>query len=66
MVSSRIVSARLKIASVGMRQAGGGGCYSDIFLTVVRACAPTFRVPRHIKKTFQNELQGCLTAVLLL
>ena len=62
-VSSRIVTARLKLASVGMRQAGGGRCSSDIYLTVISAYAPTFRAPSHIKEAFWNDLQRCLAVV---
>ena len=51
-VSSRIVTARLKLASAGLRQAGGMRCSFDLFLTVISVYAPTFRAPRHIKETF--------------
>ena len=38
-VISRIVTARLELASAGLRQAGGGSY--DAFLTVVSVYAPT-------------------------
>jgi len=34
-VSSRIVTARLKLASAGLRQACGTRCSSDLFLSVI-------------------------------
>ena len=51
-VSSRIVSARVKLASAVQRQAGGGRCSFDIFLTVISVYLPTVRAPRHIKGAF--------------
>ena len=50
-VSSRIVIAWLKLASVGSRQEGGGRCSCEAFLTVVSVYAPTVRAPRHVKET---------------
>ena len=61
-MSSRIVSARVKLASAVQRQAGGGRCSSDIFLTVITVYLPTVRAPRHIKGAFWNDLQVCLAA----
>ena len=60
-VSSRIVTARLKLASAGLRHAGGTRCASDLFLTVISVYAPTFRAPRHVKETFWDDLQRYLT-----
>ena len=34
-VSSRIATARLKLVTAGLRQAGGGRCSSDMFLMVI-------------------------------
>ena len=59
----KIVTAWLKLASVGLRQAGGGRCSCDLFLTVISVYAPTFRAPRHIKETFWNDLHGCLAGL---
>jgi len=61
--SSRIVAAQLKLASVGLRQARGGRCSSDIYLTVISAYVPTFTVPSDIKEPFWNNLQRYLAAV---
>lgn len=36
-------------------------CSCDLFITVINVSAP---IPRHIKETFWNDLQGCLLAVL--
>ena len=47
-VSSRIVSARLKLAAAAQKQAGGCRCSSDIFLTVISVYPPTFRAPLDI------------------
>ena len=41
-VLSRIITARLKLASAGIRPAGGGRCSSDMFLTVISVYAPIF------------------------
>ena len=41
-VSSRIVTARLKLASAGQRLVGGLRWSSDVYLTVVSVYAPTF------------------------
>ena len=62
-VSSRIVSARLKLASAGQRQAEGGRCSSGIFFTVISIYVPTFRAPRCITEGFWNDLQVCLGVV---
>ena len=62
-VSSRIVSARLKLASAGQRQAEGDRCSSDIFFTVISIYVPTFRAPRCIIEGFWNDLQVCLAVV---
>ena len=62
-MSSRTVSAMLKFASAGQRQAGGGRCFSVIFLTETGVYTPMFRVTRGIKEVFWNDLQVCLAAV---
>ena len=49
-----------QLASVGLRQAGGGRCSCDLFLSVY---TPTFRTPRHVNETFWNDLQRCLAVV---
>ena len=62
-MSSGIVSARLKLASTGQSQAGGGRCSSDIFLTVIGVYAPTIRTARHMKEPFWNDLQVSLAVM---
>ena len=41
-MSSRIVIARLKLVYAGSRQAGGGSCTFDTFLTVISVYAPMY------------------------
>ena len=51
-VSSRIVTAWLKLALAVLRQAGSTRYSFDLFLTVISVYAPTFREPRRIKEMF--------------
>ena len=59
-VSSRIVTARLKLASAGQQLGGGLRRSSDVYLTVVSVYAPTFHAPGDIVKRFYDELQDTL------
>ena len=62
-VSSRIVTARLKLASAGQRLVGGLRRSSDVYLTVVSVYAPTFCAPGDIVKHFYDELQDTLNRI---
>ena len=63
-VSSRIVHARLKLASAGQRLPGGLHCSSDVFVSVVCVYAPTARAPGDMVKRFYDELQDVLNSIL--
>ena len=63
-MSLRIVTARLKLASVGQRLVDGLRRSSDVYLTVVSVYAPTyFRAPGDIMKCFYDELQDTLSHI---
>ena len=62
-VSSRIVTARLKLTSVGQRRAGGSRETRNMYLTVISAYAPTARAPPAIAQEFINDLQDVLDQV---
>ena len=47
-VSSRIVTARLKLARLGQRMIGGSRERSDTFVTVISVYAPTAKAPPHL------------------
>ena len=63
-MSSRIVHARLKLASAGQRLPGGLHCSSDVFVSVVCVYAPTARAPGDMVKRFYDELQDVLNSIL--
>ena len=62
-VSSRVVTARLKVARNGQRRPGGARETSDSFMTVVSAYAPTAKAPPNVKDKFFEELQDTLDGV---
>jgi len=62
-VSSRIVHARLKLASAGQRLPGGLRHSSDVFVSVVCVYAPTARTPGDMVKRFYDELQDVLNSI---
>ena len=55
-VSSRIVTARLKLARLGQRMIGGSRERSDTFVTVISAYAPTPKAPPEVKQQFTEDL----------
>ena len=56
-ISSRVVTARLKVRRCGQRRHGGSRETRDTYMTVVSAYAPTLKAPPGIKAKFVNELQ---------
>ena len=55
-VSSRIVTARLKLARLGQRMIGGSRERSHTFVTVISAYAPTPKAPPEVKQQFTEDL----------
>ena len=55
-VSSRIVTARLKIGLKGQRKPGGSRETSDTFVTVLSVYVPTAKAPPHMKQQFVEDL----------
>ena len=51
-VSSRIISARLKLVKRGQRQPGGSRETCDVFATIISAYAPTAKATTSIKSKF--------------
>ena len=72
-VGSRIVMARLKWVGRRQWQSGGSRESSDVFMTVICACAPTARDPPEVKFKFSSDWaaghtrqsfpEGCLSGV---
>ena len=62
-VSSRIVTARLKVACKGKRKPGGSREPSDTFMTIISAYAPTAKATPSTKQGFSNNLQTALNSV---
>ena len=62
-VSSRIVTARLKLARRGQRIPGGSRETHDTFVTVTSAYAPTAKAPPHVKQQFVGDLQNTVDKV---
>ena len=62
-MSPRIVCARLKLASVGQRLAGGLHRSRDVFMSVVCMYAPTVCAPGVMMKCFYDDLQDLLSGI---
>ena len=62
-VSSRIVTARLKITRVGQRIPGGSRETSSTFATVISVYAPTAKATPHVKQQFSDDLQSTVDKI---
>ena len=62
-VSSRIVTARLKVTSAGQRKSGGSRATKSIYITVVSVYGPTAKAPSAVTQKFMNDLQDTMNAV---
>ena len=62
-VSSRVVSARLKIVRRGQRRPGGSRETRNTYLSVVSVYVPTAKAPPGVKDKFIEELQDVLDRV---
>ena len=62
-VSSRIVTARLKLARRGQRIPCGSSETHDTFVTVISAYAPTAKASPHVKQQFVGDLQNTVDKV---
>ena len=62
-MSSRIVHARLKLASAGQRLPGDLHHSSDVFVSVICVHAPTACTPGDMVKHFYDELQDALNSI---
>ena len=62
-VSSRIITARLRVMSKGQRKPGGSREVSNIFMTILSVYAPTAKAPPSVKLKFSQDLQDTLNLV---
>ena len=62
-VSSRVVTARLKVVRRGQRRPGGSRETSSTHMSVVSAYAPTAKAPLGVKAKFFDDLQDALDRV---
>ena len=60
-VSSRIVTARLKLTSVGQRRAGGSRETRSTHIYIISVYAPTARAPPTIQQKFMEDLQDAVS-----
>lgn len=62
-VSSRIVTARLKLCSAGQRGPSGYRERRDMFITVLSMYAPTAKAPHAIMQKFMDDLQDIIDGI---
>ena len=62
-VSSRIISARLKVLRNGQQKPGGSRHTSDTCMTIVSVYAPTAKAPPGVKLNFFQNLQDLLDRI---
>ena len=62
-VSSRIVTAQLKAASVGQRRPGGSRETRNIYISIVSVYAPTAKAPPTIMQKFMDDLQDTVDKI---
>ena len=62
-VSSRIISARLKVIRNGQRKPGGSRQTSNTYMTIVSVYAPTAKAPPGVKLNFFQNLQDLLDRI---
>ena len=62
-MSSRIITARLKLVKRGQRQPGGLRETKDVYATIISVYAPTTKATMNTKSKFYNDLQDTLDRI---